>query len=102
MGETVWVADSQSDAELETASEANPRAIRWTRAGVVLLGVSALLWVALPIVPFLPLGTGAKAAVAGGLVVVAEIAFWAGAVLAGPAAVRRMRAWIRSVFRRPA
>ncbi len=102
MSETVQVADHQSYSELEKASDANTRPVTWTRAGVVLLVVSALLWVPLPIVPFLPLTTGAKAAVGSGLVVAAEIAFWAGAALAGPEAVIRMRSWIRTAFRRRA
>ena len=100
MRKTVWVADHQSQSELERASDANTRPITWTRAGVVLLVVSALLWVLLPVVPFLPLSTGAKAAAGGGLVVAAEIAFWAGAALAGPEAVRRARSWIRTAFGR--
>ena len=100
LSETVQVADHQSYSELEKASDANTRPVTWTRAGVVLLVVSALLWVPLPFVPFLPLSTGAKAAVGSGLVVAAEIAFWAGAALAGPEAVRRMRSWIRTAFRR--
>ncbi len=102
MSETVWVADHQSYSELEKAPDANTRSVTWTRAGVVLLVVSALLWVPLPFVPFLPLSTGAKAAVGSGLVVAAEIAFWAGAALAGPEAVRRMRSWIRTAFGRRA
>ena len=64
--------------------------------GVVLMGLSLALWVALPVVPFLPIETCVKAAVAGTQVVVAEVAFWLGAVLAGPAAARRMRSWWRS------
>ena len=64
--------------------------------GVVLMGLSLALWVALPIVPFLPLQVGVKATVAGSQVVVAEVAFWLGAALAGPEAARRMRSWWRS------
>ena len=54
----------------------------------------------LPAVPFLPLSTGAKAALGTGLVVAAEIAFWVGAALAGPETVRRARAWIRGALGR--
>jgi hypothetical protein len=67
-----------------------------TRAGVALLIGSLLLWVPLPIVPFLPASAATKGAIGGGLVVAAEIAFWAGAALAGPDAVRRFRSWFRS------
>jgi len=98
------VGDEQSSARGDAASEADPRAIGraglWTRTGIALLVVSALLWVPLPAVPFLPLSTGAKAALGTGLVVAAEIAFWVGAALAGPETVRRARAWIRGTLGR--
>ena len=66
------------------------------RIGVFLMGLSLALWVALPVVPFLPIQVGIKATVAGSQVVVAEVAFWVGAVLAGPEAARRMKSWWRS------
>ena len=94
------MANDERDSEPEKASDANTRPITWTRAGVVLLVASALLWVPLPILPFLPLSTGAKAAIGGGLVVAAELAFWAGAALAGPETVRRARSWIRTAIGR--
>ena len=56
---------------------------------------SLALWVALPVLPFLPLSVAAKATGAGALIIVAEVAFWGGAVLAGPDAARRMRSWWR-------
>ncbi len=65
-------------------------------AGVILLGLSLALWVPLPAVPFLPMGSAGKVALAGTLVVAAEVAFWLGAALAGPEAARRMRFWWRS------
>ena len=75
---------------------------RAAAVGVVLMGSSLALWVALPIVPFLPFGAGVKATVAGSQIVVAEIAFWLGAVLAGPEATRRWKSWWRSSRGRPA
>ena len=66
------------------------------RVGVCLMGLSLALWVALPVVPFLPIQVGIKATVAGSQVVIAEVAFWVGAVLAGPDAARRMKSWWRS------
>jgi len=63
---------------------------RGARVGVIFMGAS------LPVVPFLPFENGEKVAVAGGLVIVAEVVFWLGAVLAGPEAVRRIRGrWLR-------
>ena len=66
LSETVWVVNHQSYSELEKASDANTRSVTWTRAGVVLLVVSALLWVPLPIVPFLPLIRGRKGTMGNG------------------------------------
>ena len=68
--------DLPSQSDLEHGSDVSTRPSAWTRAGTALLVGSVLLWVLLPIVPFLPLSTGAKAAVGGGLLVAAEVAFW--------------------------
>jgi len=59
--------------------------------------VSSLpLWLVLPILPFIGISIAAKAMVATIVVVVAELMFWGGAALAGPAAVRRVKGWWRS------
>ena len=79
----------------EAVTERPNRQSRVAVIGVVLMGLSLALWVALPIVPFLPFQVGVKATVAGSQVVVAEVAFWLGAALAGPEAARRMRSWWR-------
>ena len=68
---------------------------RAARVGVILMGASLALWVVLPVVPFLPMETGAKATLAVAQVVVAEVIFWLGAAIAGPEAARRMRVWRR-------
>ena len=86
-------------AASEARSEARARGGRWTRVGVILMGSSLPLWPALLGVPFLPLSLAAQGVVATGIIVVAEVAFWGGAALAGPEAARRMRSWWR---RRPA
>ncbi len=94
------MADSESQLSTESEASASPQSSIWTRTGVALLGLSLLLWIPLPVVPFLPLSVGAGTAVAGGLVVGAEIAFWAGAALAGPEVVWRMRSKIRGILER--
>ena len=66
-----------------------------TRVGVVLMLASLPLWLVLPVLPFLALSTPGKAMAATLVVVVAELMFWGGAVLAGPAAVRRLKEWWR-------
>jgi hypothetical protein len=53
------------------------------------------LWVVLLGVPFLPLSVAARGVVATSIVIVAEVAFWGGAVMAGPEAARRMKSWWR-------
>ena len=65
----------------------------WAFAGVILMGLSLFLWVCLLGVPFLPLSVAARGTVATALIVIAEVAFWLGAVMAGPATLRRMRSW---------
>ena len=67
-----------------------------TRIGVVLMVSSLPLWLVLPILPFIGISIAAKAMAARVVVVVAELMFWGGAALAGPAAVRRVKGWWRS------
>ena len=71
---------------------------RWTSVGWALMVGALPLWLALLGVPFLPLTVAGRGGVATVIIVVAEVAFWGGALLAGPEAVRRLRAW----WRRPA
>jgi len=66
-----------------------------TRIGVVLMVGSLPLWLVLPILPFVGISTAAKAMAATAVVVIAELMFWGGAVLAGPAGVRRLKGWWR-------
>ena len=66
-----------------------------TRIRVVLMVGSLPLWLVLPILPFVGISTAAKAMAATAVVVIAELMFWGGAVLAGPAAVRRLKGWWR-------
>ncbi len=66
------------------------------RLGVILMGLSLALWILLALVPFLPMSAPGKAGFAGIQIIVAEIAFWGGAALAGPTAARRMKSWWRS------
>lgn len=54
------------------------------------------IWPLLLVVPFLPMSLEAQAITATTMIVVAEIAFWLGAVLAGPEAAKRVRSKWRS------
>ena len=46
------------------------------------MALSLIFWPLLLVVPFLPLSGGAKVSLAGALVIVAEVMFWLGALLA--------------------
>lgn len=54
---------------------------------------SVVVWVVLPVLPFLPISGQQKLGAAGAVLVLAEIFFWGGAAMAGPDAARRMRSW---------
>ena len=86
---------AENDVQPEVEEPAARPPTIWTRSGVVLLGLSVILWLPVPVVPFLSLSGADKVALGGGLIVAAEIAFWLGAALAGPEAARRMRSWFR-------
>ena len=72
---------------------------RWLRTGVALMAISLLFWVALPVIPFLPLPVEARAALGGAMLLGAEIVFWLGVALAGPEALKRGKSWVRDRLR---
>ncbi len=82
------------------ALQAVARRPELAKVGLGFLALSVVLWVPLPVVPFLPLSGAHQAALAGALVVSAEVAFWVGAVLAGPEAARRVRSGLRRALGR--
>lgn len=65
------------------------------RLGVGLMGSSIVPWLMLPVVPFLPLSGGQSGALAGGLLLSAELIFWPGLALAGKDAwqAAKARGW---------
>lgn len=78
----------QSEPELNS-DRIRHRKIR-SRIGIALILISGVLWFSLFAIPFLPLTVGQKAAFAGTLFVAVQIAWWAGAALAGPQLVSRL------------
>ena len=58
-----------------------------------LMALSFVLWLPLPVVPFLSLETPEKAGLATALFGGAEVTFWLGAVLAGRDAASRFSRW---------
>jgi hypothetical protein len=77
-----------------------PKTRTWVLV-VVLLVVPGALYAAIPVIPFLPLTTAQKIGLSSGLVVVAEVVFWAAALFVGREAISRYRryfdprAWFR-------
>jgi hypothetical protein len=72
-------------------AQPRPRLTRIAKIGLGLALGSVLPWLMLPVLPFLPLPATQKAMGAGGLLVLAEVMFWVGALLAGPAIVQQYR-----------
>jgi hypothetical protein len=69
-----------------------PQRFGWIQAlGVMLFTISVTLFVAVPVVLFLPLSTGWKVGVVAILLVVEEVVFWMAALLLGREVVRRYR-----------
>jgi hypothetical protein len=68
---------------------------------IILLVVPGALYAAIPVVPFLPLTAAQKIGLSSGLVVVAEVIFWAAALFVGKEVISRYRryfdprAWFR-------
>ncbi len=79
------------DSEKEPAAPASQR-FGWVQAlGVVLFAISVALFLAVPVVLFLPLSTGWKVGVVAVLLVVEEVVFWLATLLIGREVVRRYR-----------
>lgn len=66
--------------------------------GAVLLIVSTVLWLFIPVIPFLPLELGSKAGLAVGVLVVAEATGYPGLALLGKETVQVLRQGYRRVM----
>lgn len=73
-----------------TAHKPDGRWKVWAAVAGTLI-IPGLLWAAILLVPFLPLTTGGKLWVSGGLAVAAEVVFWVSALLLGREVARRYR-----------
>ena len=56
---------------------------RYFKWGIVLLIICVVAFLAIPVVPFLKIGNGAKVTIAAVLFVIGEATFWVGALLVG-------------------
>jgi hypothetical protein len=64
---------------------------RTEKVAAALVVVSCLLYAAIPAVPFVAEETAARVGFSGGLALAGEGTFWLGALIAGPAVMRRYR-----------
>jgi hypothetical protein len=78
----------------------------YAKIGLVLIIGSCLLWVAVLVIPFLPVSLAKKAVIATSLVLISEVMFWLGILLAGKELAQRYRhqlnpiEWYRKITRR--
>ncbi|TCP52188.1 hypothetical protein EV586_11439 [Tumebacillus sp. BK434] len=59
--------------------------------GIVLIGISFLLYGAIFLVPFTPFPTGVKATLVAGLAIAGEVTFWIGGFFVGRELVKKYR-----------
>ena len=62
--------------------------------GYILLAISCVAWLAVPVIPFLPLSAVEKASWVGGVIIFAEIAWW----LAMPLLGKEIIAWCKNAW----
>jgi hypothetical protein len=63
------------------------------RIGIGLIIASFVVWVAVPIAPFLPFSAAVKATIVATVIAAAEVMFWLGVLLAGKEAARKLKAY---------
>jgi short-subunit dehydrogenase len=69
----------------------------WLRhIGIVLVVLSFVLYGLLPVVPFLPVSTGAKLAITPGLIALGEASFWIGGLVLGKEVIERYKGKIKA------
>jgi hypothetical protein len=67
------------------------RANVYSKLGLCLIVISCLLWAAVLAVPILPFSIAKKSLVATSLIIISEITFWLGILLAGKELAHRYR-----------
>lgn len=68
--------------------------LKFYRVGISLIITSLIFWIAPLIVPFLPLTGQLKAMIISGAIIIAEILFWIGAILAGKEVAMKVRSYL--------
>ncbi|RZT23952.1 MULTISPECIES: transporter suffix domain-containing protein [Fictibacillus] len=59
------------------------------KTGIILIVLSFVLWICIPIIPFLSLSAAAKTGIVSALFIGGEVFFWLGALLAGKDIVKK-------------
>jgi ABC-type transport system involved in cytochrome c biogenesis permease component len=59
------------------------------KIGIIFIILSFVLWIFIPIIPFLSLSAAAKTGIVSGLFIGGEVFFWLGALLAGKDIVKK-------------
>lgn len=59
------------------------------KTGIIFVILSFVLWILIPIIPFLSFSGGVKTAIVSGLFIGGEVFFWLGALLAGKDIVKK-------------
>ncbi len=70
------------------------------RLGIILILLSGVFFFSMFAVPWVPVSSGQKVFLAGGLFVGVQIAWWSGAALSGPAVVGVIRGWFKGSAKR--
>lgn len=72
------------------SDNAAPAPLLRVRIGIGLILLSGVFWFSLLAVPFVPITGTQKTALTAGLFIGVQVAWWTGAAIAGPTAVRRL------------
>ncbi len=59
------------------------------KIGITFIVLSFVLWILIPVIPFLSFGAGLKTAIVSGLFIGGEVFFWLGALLTGKDIVKK-------------
>lgn len=63
------------------------------KIGIILIVSSFLFWIVPVVVPFTPLSIGMKTSLITGAIIIAEVLFWTGALLAGKEVATKIRGY---------
>ena len=71
----------------------------WQKVGLLMIVASCGIWVAILLLPILPLGNVAQKAIAAtSLIVLSEVLFWLGIILAGKELAHRYRQQLNPLY----